>query len=209
MASREQLAEFIHEGLKQGHPPAQLGEALRAAGWSAREVDAALAAWLPAPAGIAALPVPRPTPYVSARDAVLYGLLFIALGNVIWGVGALGWQVINQVIPDVGDFYDPPRSAMRWSIASLVVFGPVFWWLNGRVMRQTRTDAGQARSLVRKWLASVVVVLATLTLLGDLVTAIYALLNGDLTARFAAKALWVALLAGVVLVYLRDEVDVS
>lgn len=209
MQPSEQLAAFVHEGLKSGHDPHAIGTALRAGGWSEREVSEALSGWLPAQPGLDRLPVPRPRPYVSARDAVLYGLLFIALGNVAWGIGSLGLQVIDGLIADPADFYRGRSYSSQWSIASLIVFTPVFLVLNHRVMRRTVADGGRSRSLVRKWFASITVIIATLTLLGDAVTVIYAFLSGDLTLRFLAKAVWVAILAAVVLTYLRDEIDVG
>lgn len=208
MSPSEQLADYVREGLRHGTTPEALRQALGRAGWSAREVDQALGAWLPPDAALGAVPVPRPRPYFSARDAILYGMLFIALGNVIYGTVSVGWRVIEQLIPDISDFYDRPRRSARWPIALLVVFAPLFAWLNHRVMRAGRDQAGQRRSLIRRWFASVTVILASLTLLGDLVAVIYALLNGELTARFIAKAAWLAVLAALVLAYLRDDVDV-
>ena len=52
--------------------------ALAAAGWSPVEIHEATLAWLPAPPGLP--PVPRPRAYVSAREALIYGLLFLLLG---------------------------------------------------------------------------------------------------------------------------------
>lgn len=206
MRPADQLAEFVRAGLADGIPPERLGAALAEAGWSEAERHAALTAWAPAAGGLGR-PVPRPRAYVSARDAVTYGILFVALVNIAWAIGRLGFDIIEALIPDPGDFYAPPRGVMRFSMAQIAIFLPVFLWLNHRVVRATRGDAGQKRSLVRKWFASVAFIIAVLALLGDAVAVVWALLNGDLTARVAAKAALVALIGGLVLAYLRDELD--
>ena len=68
-------------------------------------------------------------------------------------------------------------------------------------------DAGRRRSLVRKWFASVTLLVASLVFLGDGIYVIYALLNGELTARFAAKAALVAGVTALVFAYYRDELN--
>ena len=50
-------------------------------------------------------------------------------------------------------------------------------------------------------------IVAVLVFLGDGIYVVYALLSGELTARFAAKAVLVAGVAALVLAYYRDELD--
>ena len=119
----------------------------------------------------------------------------------------IGFALLDTLLPDAADYYDPPRSSLRWSVATLIPTVPLFLWLNRRVVAATRGDAGRRRSLVRKWLASVTLLVAALTLLGDGVAVIYAALNGDLTARFAAKAALIAVVGAIALAYYRDEID--
>ena len=49
--------------------------------------------------------------------------------------------------------------------------------------------------------------IAALVLLGDGISIVYALLSGELTARFAAKAGLVASIAALVFAYYRDELN--
>lgn len=205
MTQTDRLADFVHAGLTAGRAPEDLGRALTSAGWSEREIAAALGAWTPAAPGMP--PVPRPRPYVSAGEAVTYGLLFLLLATICWHVASLGFDIIDSLLPEPGDLYDPPRWALRWSIAVLVITVPLFFWLNARVARTTRGDPGKRRSLVRKWLAATTLLLAAVALLSDAVAVIYAFLNGDLTARFLAKAVLVALIGGLALAYYKDELD--
>ena len=60
---------------------------------------------------------------------------------------------------------------------------------------------------MRKWFAALTLLVVALVFLADGIYVIYALLNGDLTARFAAKAALVAAIAGLIFAYYRDELN--
>lgn len=192
---------FLREALAAGHDPAQITHALQEAGWSAKEAKTALAAWHLTPE---LPPIPRPRAYLSAREALIYGLLFISLGLVAWYLNRLGFQIIDRLLPDPAEAFPVHLDQMRWSIAMLLGFMPTFLLLNRVAARATRAGA---RSLVRRWFASATLLISSLTLLGTLVYTIYALLSGDLSLRFGARIALVALVAGLVVAYYRDELD--
>ena len=205
MRAADQLAEFVRTGLAAGRDRIELADHLAAAGWSAREVTSALDGWQAVP-GLP--PVPRPQPHVSARDALVYGLLFVLLGMIAWHICQLGFALIDRLVPDLTDMGGRTyNGALRWPMATLIPVVPLFLWLNARVARRTRADAGQRRSLVRKWFAAITLLIAALTLLGDVVAVLYALLSGELTPRFAAKAGLIAVVGLLVMAYYRDEID--
>ncbi|MFO1138130.1 MAG: DUF5671 domain-containing protein [Paracoccus sp. (in: a-proteobacteria)] len=209
MKPADQISEFVREAMAQGGNQDQIAQALADAGWSAPEVEEALHGWQSAP-GLP--PVPRPRPYASASEALLYGLLFLSLGVVAWNICDLGMDVVDRLIPDpvervIMNGYDTTNSGLRWPIATLIVFTPLFLYLNRKVATMARSDAGRRRSLVRKWFASVTLLVASLVFLGDGIYVIYALLNGELTARFAAKAALVAGVTALVFAYYRDELN--
>jgi len=203
MKPADQLAAFVGDALAAGRTRDEIADTLGKAGWTSSEIDAALGAW--ADGGFLP-PVPRPRPYVSAREAFVYALMFLALAVSAWNITSLGFDLIELWIPDVSDY--PGRHAatgVRWSIAVLVVVLPLFLVLNARADRAARQDPSKRRSAVRKWFGYTTLFLASVALVGDLIAVIYALLNGDLTARFAAKAALVALTAGLVFLYFRGE----
>ena len=204
MKPSDQLADFVRLALAQGNAPGAIQAGLVNAGWSRPEIDEALASWQDVP-GLP--PVPRPRPYASAQEALLYGLLFVSLGVIAWHLCQLGFALVDAVVPLPSDLYGGAGSAERWSIAALIAFTPLFLLLNRRIARLARDDAGRSRSLVRKWFASLTLMVAALVFLADAIHAIHALLNGDLTLRFVLKAAIVAAVAGLVLVYYRDELD--
>ena len=204
MKPSDQLSEFVRRAMAQGGDPQRIAQALADSGWSAPEIDEALHGWQAMP-GLP--PVPRPRPYASAQEALLYGLLFLSLGMVAWHVCELGMGLIERLIPDPADRSYGGGSSARWSIASLIVFTPLFLLLNRRVALLSRGDGGRRRSLVRKWFASMTLLVASVVFLADGIYVIYALLNGELTLRFAAKAALVAGMAALVFAYYRDELN--
>lgn len=205
MRPADQLAQFVAEALKEGRSRAEISAALREAGWTGTEVAGALDAW--AETGFTP-PVPRPRPYVSAREAFLYALMFLALAMTAWNITTLGFELIELWLPDVSDKYSLySAESVRWSISVLVVFFPLFLVMNTRAQRAAHADPGKRRSAVRKWFGYITLFLAAITLLGDLIAVIYALLSGDLTARFIAKAALVALTAGLIFLYFRGEME--
>lgn len=204
MKAAEALSDFVRTGLASGADrPAMVG-ALKGAGWAEAEIEAALNEWADAP-GLP--PVPRPSAYVSAREGLLYGLLFISLGVVSAYIVMLGFGIIDQVIPDPYETYAADGGWLRWPIATLIAFLPLFLYLNHQANRRGADDALRKRSLVRRWVASVTMLVALLALLGDVVTVVYVFLGGDLSARFVAKAVLVAIMGGLVLAYYRDEME--
>ena len=204
MKPSDQLSEFVRRAMAQGGDPQRIARALADSGWSAPEIDEALHGWQAMP-GLP--PVPRPRPYASAQEALLYGLLFLSLGMVAWHVCELGMGLIERLVPDPADRSYGAGSSARWSIASLIVFTPLFLLLNRRVALLSLCDGGRRRSLVRKWFASMTLLVASVVFLADGIYVIYALLNGELTLRFAAKAALVAGMAALVFAYYRDELN--
>ena len=84
MTRSEDLTTFVNEALTRGVPRSEIEGVLLKAGWSKTQVSDALAAFAEV---TFAIPVPKPRPYTDAREAFLYGLLFVALVLVhtIWG----------------------------------------------------------------------------------------------------------------------------
>lgn len=210
MRQPDQLSEFVRTALTAGQDRAQIRAALDSAGWTASEINGALRGWAE---GAFTPPVPRPRPFVSAREVFLYGLMFIALTMVTINLAQLGmalvdlWMSRDLALEELDHYYSGnyllPR--IRWCIAVLVVFAPVFLFLNARAERIARADPGTRRSLVRKWFVSLALFASVVVILGDLSYTIYALLDGDLTWQFLVKAAIVGVIAGLVFLYFRDE----
>ena len=206
MAINEEISGFLKAGLERGLPRAQLKEVLLEAGWPRSQVRRALSGF----ADVAfPVPVPRPAPYLSAREAFVYLVLFGTLYGSAISLGSLFFSFIHHAFPD--PTLDPAaalelaREEMRWSISFLVATFPIFafvFWTNDRAVR---TDPGRRLSRVRQSLSYLSLFVGAATLIGVVTSIVYNLLGGELTARFVLKVLTVGTITGSLFGYfLRD-----
>jgi hypothetical protein len=156
------------------------------------------------------VPVPRPKPYLSAREAFVYLVLFSTLYVSAFSLGNLLFQLINRAFPDPS--IDPAfalqvsREVIRWSISLLIVTFPVFALVSWRNDRALRANPTLRLSAVRRWLTYLTLFVAAGFLIGDVTGVVYNLLGGEITTRFALKVLTVGAIAGSVFGYLLSGV---
>ncbi|MGY0561064.1 DUF5671 domain-containing protein [Luteimonas sp. A277] len=201
----QELELFVREALARGASKEEVAAALDAAGWDRVQVDSALGAWADVPF---AVPVPRPRPYLSAREVFLYLLMFATLYLSAWHVGSLLFDLINLALPDAADGESARGrldSSMRWSIAGVVIAFPVFVAVARGLARELADSPVRRLSAVRRWLTYLTLFFAASVLIGDMIVLVYNLLGGGLSARFLLKVLVVAVIAGTVFGwYLQD-----
>jgi hypothetical protein len=200
IATRD-LELFVREALAAGQSRPAIEAALAQAGWPPEQVDDALDAY----ADVAfPVPVPKPRPYLSAREAFLYLVLFATLYISAYHLGSLLFDLLDRALPDPADarhgFVDT-GSSMRWSVASLLVAFPVFLFVARLLGRELARNPVKRLSAVRRWLTYITLFLAAGIVIGDLIAAVYNVLGGELTLRFALKALVVGVIAGTVFAY--------
>lgn len=202
MQRAPELSTYIRDALQSGQSKDDIAKALRAADWTETEIDAALAGWLHQDGKQA---VPRPMRSTAARDALFYSLLFVVFGMVVGSTLILLFAQINIWLPEPGEPAAYGRlSGLRWSMAALIVFVPVFWALDRKDRQATAADPARMHGAVRRWLSALAMLAAAITLLGDALYLIYTWLDGQITLRFLVKSAIVALIAGVVLAYFRE-----
>lgn len=192
----DELVPFVHEALARQIPKTEIRAKLREAGWPQEQVESALDAFADVDFP---LPVPRPKVYVSARDAFVYLALFSTLYTSAISLGALLYDFINRAFPDpamVGMTFS--AASVRWSTASLIIAFPVFLLLSRSTYRAIRRDPVKRTSKIRKWLTYLTLFVAAGVVLGDLITLVFNLLGGELTARFLLKVMVVGGIAGSV-----------
>ncbi len=192
------LQSFVRDALDKKVSRPQIGEALGKAGWQHDEIEAALAAWSDVDFPV---PVPRRKPYLSAREAFLYLVLFLTLYLSAFQFGALLFVFTNRAFPDPLRTYETVRDAVRFPIASLVVAFPIFLWLSVVLRRAIRRDPEKKGSKIRKWLTYLTLFAAAGIIIGDLITLIFNLLGGELTTRFVLKVIIVGAIAGSIFGY--------
>jgi uncharacterized protein DUF5671 len=210
MASATQELElFVREALAKGASRPQLQAVLDSAGWPAEQSRSALAAYAEVPFVV---PVPRPKPYLSAREAFLYLVLFSTLYYAAWNLGSLLFDLIDRAFPDPADrTFSVMRlgDSLRWSTASVIIGFPVFLFVARYLGREVASTPVKRLSAVRRWLTYLTLFVASVVLIGDMTTLIYKLLGGETTVRFVLKVVVAAVVAGTIFGYyltdLRNE----
>ena len=201
MASGTQdLDVFVREALAKGAGREAIENALAAAGWPAAQARSALNGYADVEFPV---PVPKPRPYLSAREAFLYLVLFATLYLTAYHLGSLLFDLINRAFPDpaMTDFGRQVGRSMRWSIASVIIAFPVFVYVARYLGRELARNPVKRLSAVRRWLTYLTLFLAATVLIGDMITLVYNVLGGELGIRFVLKVLVVAVIAGTIFGY--------
>lgn len=146
------------------------------------------------------------------RDVFLHLFAMVALYWVSISFITLCWQYINYFFPDVLAQRHGSQSsvfAIRFAVSSLIIIFPLFmlasWYLNKIYKKESEVR----ESKIRKWLIYLTLFMASLIIIGDLVSVIFNFLGGDVTIKFILKALSVLAVAGVVFSYYLDDVRKS
>jgi hypothetical protein len=193
-----ELDAFVREALGRGIPREQIRATLASAGWRADEIDGALARWAESDFPI---PVPQRRPYLSAREAFLYLVLFATLYVVAFNVGSVLFALIEWRWPDAalaagGRLHLAARA--RFATASLLTAFPILLFVSRLVARAIARDPEKRGSRIRKWLTYLTLFLAALVMIGDVIALVSAVLSGEMGTRFLLKVAVVFAIAGIV-----------
>lgn len=143
------------------------------------------------------------------RDLFLHLLAIVTLYWSAISFVSLIWQFINNFFPDALDniYYQSAISPLvRFHVSAIIIVFPVFilisWYLN----KIYRRESVVRESKIRKWLIYLTLFIASLVIIGDLISIINMLLGGEITTRFILKALSIILVAGIIFGYYLDDV---
>jgi hypothetical protein len=200
MARLDELNRFLRDALASGISREKIRDALIAAGWQREQVEKGLASYADVPFP---LPVPRPTPHLSAGEAFIHLVIFTALGFAAFSAVEIFFHLIEI------SFYDPAvsppasrsawTSSVRWSLARVIIAFPVFLFASWLAARALKRDPAERGSPVRRWLTYVAMFIASCVIIGDFVTLVAYVLAGETTIRFLLKVAVVAAMAGGIL----------
>lgn len=196
-----ELQWFVKKGLSKGISKAKLKEALKQANWPVEDIDAALSDYADMDFPV---PVPKRKPYLSAREAFMYLVMFLTLYISAFSLGTIAFQFINRWLPDATEYsyiYDTTIAAIRSATAALIITFPVFYWMARSLRIAMAKDPEKRGSKVRKWLTYVTLFVTAGIIIGDLITLLTYFLNGDITTRFLMKVGTILLIAGCVFGY--------
>ena len=192
----QDLEWFVRESLLKGLGKPEIRKAMLDAGWTKDQIGYVVDAY----ADVAfAVPIPKPRPQLSARDAFLYLVLFTTLYFSSYNLGSLLFDFINKALPDptVAN-YRSAWDGMRWSTSALIVAFPTFLFLAYYINKDVARNPVKRLSPIRRWLTYLTLFVASCVLIGDVTALIYNALGGELTSRLLLKVLVVGAIAGTV-----------
>ncbi len=145
-----------------------------------------------------------PTRSSTAQDVFTHLLSIVMLYVTIWSTLVVLFSLIEQFFPDPLILYPGPGAdldAIRTAAAAMIIAFPVFLLASWILLRGIKAFPEKADLSVRRWLLSLTLFFAAVTIIIDLIVLIHSFLNGDLTTRFVFKVLAVLLVAIAVFGY--------
>jgi len=127
----------------------------------------------------------------SPKYAFLYMLSLAALIFTGFSVGMIAFQIINKYVPDaINQFRSSfDTGALRFALSALIVAAPVFFVTNYFIYKGLCKGFLTKDSGVRKWLTYFILLVSSVVILGWFIGLINTFLGGELTLKFALKAL--------------------
>ena len=195
------LQLFVREGLKHGLKKQELEKALRDANWPKEDIESALDYYADIDFPI---PVPKRKPYLSAREAFMYLVMFLTLYIFTFSLGTILFQFVNQWFPDALNnpyYIESTTQIIRSATAALITTFPIFLFMHRLLERGVQKDPEKRSSKIRKWLTYLTLFVAAGIIIGDFISLFNGVLGGELTLRFTLKTLIVFLIAGSIFGY--------
>jgi hypothetical protein len=140
-------------------------------------------------------------PESGARNVFFYLLMFLNLYLSAIGAIMLTWGLADLWFTDPLQEFSDGSSSVRSGIAMVVVAFPAFLYLARYVRQNIAPSDAIRKSLIRRILTYLTLFVVALTAIVDVITLIYNFLGGDLTGRFAVRALGILVVSGLVLLY--------
>lgn len=143
-----------------------------------------------------------PAPHTPRKSQTTPKDFFLWLGAIIGLYGAITsfftliFHYIDLAFPDpLAYTIDPLNTGTRVAMATIIVLVPIFLGLLLTIRRGIVREPGKADIWVRRWALVLTVFLSGAIAAIDLITLLTTFLGGDLTTRFALKAIVVLLLS--------------
>lgn len=195
------LPDFIAHARKKGMDHQTIRMLLLASGWKERDIVKALTEQT------LEMDVPVPPDTGGAREAFFHLLTFVGLYTWVISLIILFFNYINRAFPDAAfpdyDYYgtDWQLSTIRWSLAAVIVSFPLLYLLSRFLIREMKQTPEKAWSGVRRWLTYLTLFVAAAALMGDVITLVFYLLEGEISIRFLLKVFVVLVIAGTTFMY--------
>lgn len=146
-------------------------------------------------------------PHASSPKHVFFHLLIIGL----FYMSVISLMNLLFVYIDLS-FFDPLKypdywniqnnySTIRWTSSVLIVCGPAYLWLNKYIYKELAAEPELQHLRIRRWLLSLTLFVAAITMIVSLITILFNFYGGELTAPFGLKVLTVILISAAIFRY--------
>lgn len=134
-----------------------------------------------------------------------YLTLFFTLGITAFNTGGIWFQYINKLFPlevsygyVVGSF---SQTALKFAIASILIATPLFFLVSFVVRKALKNGNLDPKNKVRTWITYIILFITIAIAIGDLITTVFRVLDGDFTARFLLKSFTILFIVSWIFVY--------
>ncbi|MEX0933333.1 MAG: DUF5671 domain-containing protein [Candidatus Paceibacterota bacterium] len=198
VAQNNNIESYVRRGIAQGKSHEEIANNLRAAGWREEMISLAFISVAENPHGL------LPEGEESSRATFLYVLSFLTLYISVWAFINTSFGIIDSLFGVAMN--EPALLSFRWSIAWLVVVFPVFLITNHYIPK-VLPSGGETVGLsgTRKNLTYATLFLATATLIGSAVFAIFELTSGEIITPAMPKITTIALIAALLFGYYFND----
>ncbi len=137
------------------------------------------------------------------KDVFLHVLSMVTLYISVISAIVLLFQYVNTAFPDALDYYRQSNtfSAIRSSIASMIVTWPLYIFVNNLIQKDYKKDPAKKDLGIRKWITYFTLFIAAIVIIINLITLIFNFLGGELTVAFILKAISILSITGSVFTY--------
>ena len=196
--SNNNIESYIQRGIARGKSHEDIANNLRAAGWREEMITTAFIAIAENPQGL------EHEGEENSRATFLYILSFLTLYISVWAFVNTSFGIIDKFFGV--EMNESVFLSFRWSIAWLVVVFPVFLVTNYYIPR-VLPSGGENVDLTgtRKTLTYVTLFLATMTLIGSAVFAVFQLTSGEIITPTMPKITTIALVAALLFGYYFND----
>jgi len=112
------------------------------------------------------------------------------------------FSIINIAFPDSADISGyVDYSGIRFAMATLIVVFPAYFFVTRFLRKIATVNPVIKTTWVRRWLTGLIVFITGAVVLGDVVSVVFGFVNGDLSSRFAFKALSILVVMTVLFLY--------
>lgn len=192
------LRASVAHALEQGISREDLRTLLGKAGWSEKERDEALDAFIDTPHHLA---IPKRSPLTLPKESYLYFMqvAFYTITAVAFLI--LWFQYINLWLPDPqnADSYmiASVRSLIRTGLSMLIVSLPVFLGVSWLIGRHEATQVDAPQNALKQGFVYLGAIVASVTAAITLMVTVYEGLSGEATSKFFLKIFAILLVCAI------------